>query len=421
MGKEKVYLVVRWSDGTVERPVVVNQPVQLGDAMSFLRGVGAGRKMQVAIEPTGTYGDPLRYACYQEGVEVLRVSPVVSKHHAETYDGVPSQHDGKDAAVLAELGAMGKCRVWEWETDEQQDEASLRREVELMDCYQEEVNVWRNRLHGRLARGWPEAEALLELDSATLLGALLHYRSPRNLAADGQAAERLASWGGRFLTKEKIEAVIGSAKATRGVPMCEAECRYVAEVVARLLEAKRNLGAHKREVERLSGKLPEAALLGEGMGKATVAVLHVENGDPGDYEATRKYLRALGLNLKERSSGKYAGGLHTSKRGSARSRRWLYMLALRLVARSAGVRRWYEAKVLRDGGKKKGKALVAVMRKVAAGVMHCRRTGELFDAEKLFPGCPGRGGRGRSDGGEKGAKRESKGVADCGGRWAREG
>ena len=44
---------------------------------------------------------------------------------------------------------------------------------------------------------------------------------------------------------------------------------------------------------------------------------------------------------------------------------------------------WYEAKVSRDGGKK-GKAVTAVMRKIAKGLQHCCRTEEKFECAKVF-------------------------------------
>ena len=35
------------------------------------------------------------------GIAVVRVSPKAAHDYAEVFDGVPSQHDGKDAAVVA--------------------------------------------------------------------------------------------------------------------------------------------------------------------------------------------------------------------------------------------------------------------------------------------------------------------------------
>ena len=43
-------------------------------------------------------------------------SSKAASDYAEVFDGVPSQHDGKDAAVVAELAAIGKSRPWPCET-----------------------------------------------------------------------------------------------------------------------------------------------------------------------------------------------------------------------------------------------------------------------------------------------------------------
>ena len=46
--------------------------------------------LEVAMEPSGTYGDPLRCLFLECGVEVYRVSPKRSHDAAEVYDGVAS-------------------------------------------------------------------------------------------------------------------------------------------------------------------------------------------------------------------------------------------------------------------------------------------------------------------------------------------
>ena len=160
------------------------------------------------------------------------------------------------------------------------------------------------------------------------------------------------------------------------------EARHLVEIATRLLEAKKRLGEHHRELEKLSGGLPAVRVAGEVLGKATMAVLHLAVGDPGNYSSGGAYLKALGLNLVERSSGQYVGRLHISKRGSPEARRWLYLSALRQLEDPA-IERWYAAKVKRDGGRR-GKAVTGVMRKLALGIYHCCRTGEVFKNEHVF-------------------------------------
>lgn len=91
----------------------------------------------------------------------------------------------------------------------------------------------------------------------------------------------------------------------------------------------------------------------------------------------------MGLNLKEHSSGKHQGQLKITKRGPARARQYLYLAVLRWLQREPLIAAWYQAKVQRDGGHLKGKALVALMRKLAKALWHVAR-GQAFDADQLF-------------------------------------
>jgi transposase len=90
----------------------------------------------------------------------------------------------------------------------------------------------------------------------------------------------------------------------------------------------------------------------------------------------------MGLNLVERSSGTYQGVLRISKRGSPRTRQWLYFAAMRLVQK-CGVRPWYEAKKARDEGDAR-RVLVAVMRKLAVALYHVGVRNEEFQPRRLF-------------------------------------
>jgi hypothetical protein len=105
-------------------------------------------------------------------------------------------------------------------------------------------------------------------------------------------------------------------------------------------------------------------------------------GNPTKFECPNAYVKALGLNLKEKSSGKSKGGLHITKRGPGMARLFLYLAALRLIQRDRVARAWYAKKVSRDAGRKQ-KALIALMRKLASGLWHVAQ-GAAFDSTKLF-------------------------------------
>jgi len=167
---------------------MVNNPLELGDLVSLLVELNRERELVVALEPTGTYGDPLRQALADAGLTVHRVSPKASHDYAEIFDGVPSQHDGKDAAIVAELAAIGKSTEWEFSPSERDEELAYW--VDRMESQRRILATWYGRLEGLLARYWPEAMRILRLSRGVLLRCLVEYGGPAGLSADPQAGER---------------------------------------------------------------------------------------------------------------------------------------------------------------------------------------------------------------------------------------
>lgn len=336
--------------------------------------------LEVALEPSGSYGDPLRHQLKSLGIEVFRVSPKRCKDYSEVYDGVPSQHDGKSAVLLSRLHLEGMSEPWRGRSAEQRD---LAVGVSELDLFDDQFHRNMNRLEGRMARHWPDLSKHMSLDSATVLELLARFGSPQEVAsAPGDSAAMMRKRGGHFLKESKIGGVIKSAQSRRGVAMTAGECAYVKALAQ---ECQRNRERVKVVSKRLESQIdtdPVVANWSPMMGKRTAIVMAVKGGDP--YLATQaaSYVKSLGLNLKERSSGRYKGQLRFTKPGSGVARRWLYLLCLRLVQRDPVVKAWYQKKVQRDGGLKM-KALGAVMRKVASAMWHVAR-GAAFDSSKLF-------------------------------------
>jgi transposase len=191
---------------------------------------------------------------------------------------------------------------------------------------------------------------------------------------------RLESRG--LLSEETIRAVVQSSKTSLGVPLTTGEVEGLRDLAEDTLRA---LGAKQLAKERVRARRHEsqtAERLAPFTGAVTAVVVAAAVGEVQDYPNVGAYLKALGLNLREKSSGESTGGMHITKRGSSMARQYLYFLALRVIKRDDVVRAWYEKKVQRDGGKKK-KALTAVMRKLAKALWHVGR-GAAFDARKLF-------------------------------------
>jgi transposase len=371
IGKYEILAVPRWGNADFGRPWRARNPEQIPDLVGVLAQLAQGRRLRVALEPSGTYGDALRQALDDAGLEVWRVSPKAAHDYAEIFDGVPSQHDGKDAAVVAELAALGKAKAWPYEQTPQWEQ-QLAYWVDWLDAQRRLLALWSGRLEGLLARHWPEATRVLKVTSATLLHALVHYGGPAGLVADAQAQARLAEWGGRWLEPDKVQRLLAGAQSSVGIRQGAVQKRQVQEYAAQALQAR------QQEVLEAQARV---------VGSATACVLWACVGDPRDYPCGEAYRKAMGLNLTEHSSGTVQGKLHISKRGKPQARQWLYFAALRLV-KQAGVREWYQEKKSKDGQEVK-RALVGVMRELVLALYQVGVKGACFEAKRLFPGQAG--------------------------------
>ncbi|MBV8431564.1 MAG: transposase [Solirubrobacterales bacterium] len=173
LGQYEALALPRWGNNDFSRPWRLRNPEQTPEVIGLLVRLAQGRTLRVALEPSGTYGDALRQACHDAGLEVLRVSPKAAHDYAFIFDGVPSQHDAKDAAVVAELAALGKATVWPYQVQPAWEQ-ELAYWVDWLETQRQLLVVWAGRLEGLLARHWPEATRVLGVTQATLLQALVH-------------------------------------------------------------------------------------------------------------------------------------------------------------------------------------------------------------------------------------------------------
>jgi transposase len=381
IGKFEIRAVPRWGPADFGRPWRILNPEQLPELLRLLRQLADGRRLRLALEPSGTYGDALRQACHDAHLEVWRVSPKAAHDYAEIFDGVPSQHDGKDAAVVAELAALGKAAPWPYVSPPQWEQ-QLAYWVDWLEAQRQTLVLWLGRLEALLARHWPEATRVLKLNSATLLRALAHYGGPGALAADSEAGARLLRWGGRWLDEAKVQCLLRDAGSSVGIRQGPTQRRQLRRYARVALRARRQLRRCRRELARLVCGREVLQAQGRVVGGATACVLWACVGDPRAYPCGQAYRKAMGLNLTERSSGTSQGKLHISKRGQPQARRWLYLAAARLV-KKAGVREWYQAKKGQDRRQTK-RVLVGLMRKLVLALYQVGAKGATFEARRLF-------------------------------------
>jgi len=344
--------------------------------------VAQGIQLEVAMEASGTYGDALRVGLLNRGMPVFQVAGSRVSSARSIQDGVPSLHDAKSAHLIAWLHNEGSSTSWPLAEERQREMAAASDAVAWwMQWEQQQIG----RLEAKLARHWPELTSELSLTSATLAELLATYGGPAAVASAPDEARALMRRVGRnFLADDTVEAVLESARGTLGVPMTPTEREVLRELAAEMRRASQQRNtAEKRLLELSRDDVPaEAAKL---VGGPTAAMMLANGVDPAKYDSAGAFLKAVGLNLRVKSSGKDAGSFHISKGGSGEVRQLLYLFALRQIQWDQWTRAWYLKKRGRDGqGKSAPKAVVAVMRKLVKALWHVWTKKQVFDSTRLF-------------------------------------
>lgn len=367
-------------EGRVVARVKWTHPGETRDWLTGVETMAAAGQLEAVMEPSGVYGDALRWQLIQRGIKVCLASPKRVHDAAEVYDGVPSLHDAKAAEIIGELHLHGASRPWREPTPEQR---AMHTQLTRLRISQQVYQAELNRLEAALSRHWPESLVLLGQDSHSLHRLLAAFGGPERIRRHVEEARALLRReGGHWLCPEKIEQLLISAGDTLGVPCLAEESETIQWLAQRLVASHPPIRAMEREIERQVGGNETLMNMAEVVGKVTSAVLWSAQGDPRDYPNAASYCKGMGLNLKEHSSGQHKGPVQITKRGPSVTRFYLYYAALRLIAKEPLVQRWFEAKTRRPGAIKL-KSVVELMRKLAKGLWHLAQ-GEAFDIEKLF-------------------------------------
>lgn len=366
--RDEVAVTLRWS-----------HPKETTTFVELLKNLPV-KKLVVALEPTGSYGDAIRHQMLNAGIDVVRVSPKESSDVKELYDGVHSAHDAKSAALIAWIHEMKPGRPWPISSDEQRTFKALEKQVRHFDG---QLYQTLNKLEAAMARHWPELTVLFSLTRVTTLVLLAKYGGPQGVADNASEAIALMRQTGRMkLGQSKLREVIDSARKTTGVEPLSSEREMVKMLATDALRARESREKLKKQLEQQAEAIDEVKHMGNTVGFITAAVLFAKVGNPSEFPNAASFEKSAGLNLKEFSSGKHKGGLRITKRGSGQVRRYLFMAALRLLHNDPIAGAWYEKKVQRDGGVKL-KAVVALMRKLVRALWHVAQ-GHEFNSSLLF-------------------------------------
>lgn len=390
VAKAEIVACMRWQSGEFERPWSISNPCEIGTLVAICQSlVQAGLKLKIAMESTGTYGDSVRMAMTKANLPVLRVSGKGVSDYREIFDGVPSQHDGKDAAMIAELCELGKATApWAYVTPSE-CMAEITHQVRRMDAFQKESVQWHGRLESQLARHWPELSQLVKLSRTTVLNLLVEYGSPEVVGAGEKVIQKIQRWSKGKISEAKALSIVQCAATTVGIPMASQDKLWVQEISQRILTARKGVRVCENKLRALLEKDAFWSQYLDTVSAGTLGVILSTIGDPRDYSSAGAILKACGLNLKELSSGKRIGEKAISKRGPSMVRRWLYFWAMRAV-QTDELREWYlrfhsPSFGHRDRPQRhrKMKGLICMMRKLMRSLWSSMNQEKPFDYSKV--------------------------------------
>lgn len=343
----------------------------------------ASGSVRVAMEPTGTYGDAIRYQLDRAGLPVWMVSPKKTHDSQSLFDGVPSMHDPKSAVHIARLCALALATEWKMPSEATR---ALRALVDLRGHEFAHEERCFGRIEAMLARHWPELGRHLDVRAQKSALALLEgFSSPRAVAKDPTGADELLTKVSRSrLPREAIDGVLQAARSSLGVPMTDPEAMALADLARHAMRARSRAEVLERQMSDFGSGDATFVRLEAFLGTFTAAAV-LAMCDPRRYGTPRQLEKACGLNLREKSSGEDDRArvrVSITKRGPGLVRKLLYLFALRMIQQHAEVRAWYMRR-RSFAANRKLPAVMAVMRKLVRAIFHVAK-GADFDPKRLF-------------------------------------
>lgn len=303
----------------------------------------------VGLEPTGHYWFNLTHWLQQQDINVVLVNPMTTHRNKENRDNSPSKNDPKDALVIADVVSRGYYTdyIAQEEAFERLKTAMSDREywIKLSTSLGNRIVRWIDLYFPEFRRVFPNWTVPRSLAS------LRAFPLPSDLH-DRRADEVVQHWrdqgmkrAGGIRGREKAAQLISAASRSIGDMRAPEEAqRDLQRLLDQYEQITTILSAIEKEVQDLLEDIPMFEQLRSinGIGTITIAALLGFAGDLRNYTHGRQLLRRAGLNLAERTSGKYKGQIKLSKRGDSALRKYLYLGMMTLIRQHPDFSRWHQ-------------------------------------------------------------------------------
>lgn len=342
----------------------------------------------VGMEPTGHYWFPLADYLKNKNIKLVLVNPHHVKRSKELDDNNPTKNDRKDPKTIAQLVKDGRYSEPYIPEGVYGD---LRLAMQSRWQIVKQLNAVRNRVQRWLSIYFPEfKEVFSSWEGKAALTLLQEMPTPERIVAQGTTVI-IARWQQdkiRAVGIKRAQALVEAAQRSIGVKVGLKAARNELNI---LLESyamyQRQYESTMQMVEELVQQIPGIVeiLKIPGIGIATAAGFLAEVGDIQRFSQPEQIQKLAGLNVAERTSGKYKGQSKVSKRGRKKLRSVLFQAMLPLVAKNVEFKELHTYYTQRlENPLKKKQSLVALSCKLIRIFFAILRKGIVYDGKKML-------------------------------------
>jgi transposase len=343
----------------------------------------------VGMESTGHYWFNIANWLVQHGIDVVLVNPMTTKRNKENRDNSPSKNDPKDALVIADAVSRGFYTPFS-----PKDEAFRRIRVMVTNREHWVVKSGRikNRIHRWLDIRFPEyRQAFDEIFSDRSLATLRRFPAPSDLLQ--LSPEQMVQIWGEYMTRPggvrgRNKAIELQSLARHSVGDSTAleedkwELRHLIEEYERICQI---IDEADEMIEKILPEIPCSDLVRSvGASVPATAAILAFGGDLRKLSHGNQLLRKAGLNLAERSSGKYKGQIKLTKRGNSLLRKHLYFTVFHLLSFNEAFQAMH-AHNTQVKRMTKMQSMMKLIGKLARILIAMAREGQTFSADKAQP------------------------------------
>lgn len=388
VAKRRHTAAIQFPDGEVQKPFSFSND-RVGFTKLVERATNEGERsgcssILFALESSGHYGHALKHYLDDRGSLVAGVNPAHTKKMKELADNSPEKSDPKDAKIVADLAARGRC----WSLMIPRGVyAELRRLGKLREQLVVERTRLLNRYKGLVDLVFPELESLVSDVACSSMRCLMAaYPSAVDVAGARFSSlyRRLWRWSIGHLSRERCQRIHAAAKDSVGVKEGLGTVRFEMRMT---LEALAGVEVRISEVEKAQREalchVPYAEVLLSipGLGAVTVATILGETGDLRHYRNADAVIKLAGFNLYTISSGTFRGKTRITKRGRPLLRRFLYLAALRLSKKGSPFVEFHDRLL---PTKAKPQIAVAISRKLLRVMVALVRDGIAYNVDRAL-------------------------------------